>query len=246
MKRFYQTVTCVTVPLDDQNPVYQGQTEGFGLKLDDRLLKSPDKKPFCLPNQAMAEAIAAEWDQQSEKIQPETMPVMGQAAKTVDWISQKYDIAIDEIMEYAETDLLCYRVSYPENLAQRQRAAWQPILEWIATTYHAPLTVTDNVQAVAQPPESLAHLNKTMRALSPWALAAIHSLTGVLGSACLTLALYQQRISAQQAFEASFLDELFQVENWGEDQEAKQHRDRKLQEISDLALYLSYVTPPVS
>lgn len=246
MKRFYQTVSPVTVPLDDQNPVYQDQTEGFGLNLDDKLLKSPDKKPFCLPNLEMAQAIAAEWDRQTEKILPETMPVMGQAAKTVDWISKQYDTAIAEIMEYAETDLLCYRVNYPETLAQRQRAAWQPILDWIATEYQAPLAITDSVQAVQQPPESLAQLQKAICALSPWALAAIHSLTGVLGSACLALAIYHQRISAQQAFEASFLDELFQIENWGEDQEAKQHRDKKLQEISDLALYLSYVTPRVS
>ncbi len=242
MKRFYETVSVSPVKLDAESPIYAQQSDAYALFLDKKLLKSPDKKPFCLPNLALAEAICQEWQAQTEKILPETMPLMGQAAKTVDWISLKTDLAYQEIIAYAETDLLCYQTDFPSSLALKQRASWQPILDWIAETFQAPLTVTYTVDAIPQPPESIAHLRHRVQSVSPWVLAALHSLTGVLGSACLALALTHNRISATQAYEASFLDELYQIEKWGEDAEANALRQKNHQEIKELKRYLSYVT----
>ena len=212
MKRFYKTVAVV--PAGD----------GFGVTLDGKPIRSPAKADFILPSRALAEAVAAEWDAQADEVVPSAMPLMQLAATTIDKVAPNRDVVIDTIAPYGGTDLLCYRAEAPVALAERQAAAWQPLLDWAMTAHDAPLTATSGILHQAQPDASLAALRAAVAAQDDWRLTALHQATALTGSLVLGLALLAGRIDADEAFELAELDASFQIERWGEDAEAAARR----------------------
>ena len=131
-----------------------------------------------------------------------------------------FDAVADLLAEYGGSDLLCYRATGPEGLIARQAAAWDPLLDWSATALTAPLTPVTGVMHRAQSPASLAALTAAVRALTPFQLAAFHDLVAISGSLVLALALTRGRLTTDQAWSLSRIDEDWQIEEWGEDWEA--------------------------
>ncbi len=125
---------------------------GFTVRLDGRAVKTPAKAPLLVPTLAMAQAIAAEWDAQQGRVRPETMPCTRAANSAIDKVAPLRAEVIAELAGYGGTDLICYRATGPEPLIDRQRAAWDPLLHWAATSLNAPLTATHGVMHIAQPP----------------------------------------------------------------------------------------------
>jgi chaperone required for assembly of F1-ATPase len=212
MKRFYKTVDVVPAGA------------GFGVTLDGKPIKSPAKADFILPGRALAEAVAAEWDAQADEVVPSTMPLMQLAATAIDKVAPNREAIIDTIAPYGGTDLLCYRAEAPAALAERQAAAWQPLLDWAMTAHDAPLSVTSGIVHQAQPESSLKALRAAVAAQDEWRLTALYQATALTGSLVLGLALLAGRIDADQAFELAELDASFQIERWGEDAEAAARR----------------------
>lgn len=194
--------------------------DGYAVTLDGRAVKTPAKQPLVLPSRAMAEAVAAEWQAQGEKIDPLSMPVTRSANAALDKVAPQKDEVASLIAAYGETDLLCYRAVAPEALVARQAAAWDPWLDWAAQDLGARLVVTQGVVPVAQPPAALAPLAAHLEARDIWELAALHDLVGLSGSLVLGLAVAQGRLDAAQAWALSRLDEDWQAEHWGVDEEA--------------------------
>ncbi|WP_103334371.1 ATP12 family chaperone protein [Pseudotabrizicola formosa] len=193
---------------------------GFTVRLDARPVKTPAKQPLVLPTLAMAQAIAAEWDQQQGLIRPDTMPLTRAANSALDKVAPHPGGVVDEIANYGSTDLLCYRATAPQPLIDRQAAGWDPELDWARTALGAPLAVTQGVIPVPQPEPSLARLRAHVAALGPFQLAALHDLVAISGSLILGLAVTQGRLTGDQAFALSRIDETWQNELWGTDEEA--------------------------
>lgn len=212
MKRFYKVVGVVPAG------------GGFGVVFDGKPIKSPAKADLVLPSRALAEAVAAEWDAQADKVMPSAMPLMQLAATTIDKVMPNRQLIIDTIAPYGGTDLLCYRAEAPAELAARQAAAWQPLLDWAMTAHDAPLTATSGILHQAQPESSLTALRAAVAAQDDWRLTALHQATALTGSLILGLALLAGRIDADEAFELAELDASFQIERWGEDAEATARR----------------------
>ncbi len=193
---------------------------GFTVRLDGRPVKTPAKTPLIVPTLGMAQAIAAEWDAQQGAIRPETMPATRAANSALDKVAPLFDAVVDEVAGYGGSDLLCYRAEGPMELVARQAAEWQPMLDWAAGAFDAPLVVTSGVIPVAQPADSLSRLRAVVAAETAFRLAALHDLVAITGSLVLGLAVAHGRISAPQAFDISRIDERWQAEQWGEDEEA--------------------------
>ena len=194
---------------------------GFGVALDGRAVKTPAKAPLIVPSRALAEAIAAEWDAQVEKIDPGSMPVTRGANAAIDKVRTQHAEVAALIAEYGGTDLLCYRAEAPEALIARQAAVWDPLLDWAATVLGARLTVTQGVVPVAQPAAAQAALSARVAALDAFELAALHDLVGITGSLVLGLAVALGRLDAATAWDLARIDEAWQVEHWGSDDEAE-------------------------
>lgn len=200
--------------------------DGFAVQLDGRSIRTPAGKPLRLPTLALAEAIAAEWEAQGEEIHPTSMPMMSLASTAIDRIAPDRVAIIEQMVNYAATDLLCYRTASPAELVERQTQGWQPILDWAACDLGAPLTATCGIIAVDQPSASMARLKERLEAYDQWRLAAISSATAALGSLVLALALAEGRLAGSDAFALSILDDTFQIEQWGDDAEAADRRSR--------------------
>jgi chaperone required for assembly of F1-ATPase len=216
MKRFYKIVAVAPAPAPAE--------DGFIITLDGRTLKSPAKQAFVLPNLGLAEAVAAEWDAQGDKILPDSMPLTQLASTAVDRIPPERAGVIAGTAAYAETDLLCYRAEEPPELVERQARQWQPLLDWAALRYDAVLTVQTGLMPVAQNPQALNAFRAAVEVFDNWRLAALQTAVPACGSLVVGLALLEGRLDAEAAFEVSQLDETFQIEKWGEDAEAAHRR----------------------
>lgn len=212
IKRFYKKAEAVAS--DEAN------RSGFAVALDGRILRTPNKAALHLPTKALAEAIAAEWNAQRDAVDTQTMPMMTLACTAIDWVHEERAHAEDATAAFAEHDLVCYWAEDPQELVERQQAAWQPLLDWLTLSYDAPLVVINGILSKPQPPASLAALRHTVEKLDDMSLTALHTAVSAGGSLVIGMALMQGRLSPDEAFSAALLDELFQIELWGEDAEA--------------------------
>lgn len=212
MRRFYKTVSVL--PADT----------GFIVALDGKPVRTPARAPMIVPSSRLAEAIAAEWEAQTETIVPAGMHRTQLAATAIDRVAGNRDAVIDEVAAYGDTDLLCYRAEAPRALAERQQAVWQPFLDWCAIAHDAPLTAVEGIMHRPQPLQALQALRRAVAAHDDLRLTALHTATVLLGSVVLGLALVSRRTAAADAFAASVVDEDFQIARWGEDAEAMRRR----------------------
>lgn len=207
-KRFWKTASAE--PCDG----------GFAVRLDARPVRTPLKTPLIVPTRAMADAIAAEWQAQTGKVDPATMPCTRVANSAIDKVTPQRDEVVAMLAAYGATDLLCYRATDPEALFARQSAAWDPPLDWAATALAAPLNATTGVMHVPQPEASLARLKADVAALTAFQLAAFHDLVAISGSLVLALAITRHHLTAATAWTLSRIDEDWQAELWGIDDAA--------------------------
>jgi len=198
---------------------------GFAILLDGKPAKTPSSAPFLVPTRKLAEAIAAEWTAQEKTIEAATMPLWVLACRALDDVARARERTVDDVAGFARTDLLCYRATHPEDLIARQRDRWQPLLDWAARECDAPLTVTAGIVFEAQPEAALAALRRAVAAHDDHRLAALAQAARASGSLVLALALSRGRITGAQAVELSLLDELYQIEKWGDDPEAQARRE---------------------
>lgn len=197
---------------------------GFGISLDGKPLRTPAGAPLILPKAALAEAVAEEWRSQGGTVKPHTMPLMRLVSTAIDITTKRRDDVLAEILAYAGTDLLCYRAPHPQELAARQQEVWQPLIDWAMLRFDAPLTVTAGIVPVPQAEATLNAFLAAIGAYDPVMLTALQAATQALGSLVLGLALAEGHIDAETAFAASQLDETFQIEEWGEDEEQAERR----------------------
>lgn len=216
------------------------QTEGgWQVLLDTRAVKTPAKAALVLPTRAMAEAVAAEWDAQTGEIKPDTMWVTRSANAAIDKVTHQFDAVVEMLAAYGGTDLLSYRAEGPADLIARQQALWDPLLDWAEVRYGARLTTTAGVVPVAQAPEALTRLTAALAAHDAFEVTALHDLIGISGSLILGLALAEGRISLAEAWTASRLDETWQAEQWGGDEEFEEQEGRRREALEHAVRFLA-------
>lgn len=193
---------------------------GFTVQLDGRPVRTPAKAPLTTPTMVMAEAVALEWDAQQDIIDPRTMPVTRGANAAIDKVRTQRAEVVGLLAEYGDSDLLCYRAAGPDELIKRQAAGWDPMLDWAAGTLDARLFVGEGVMHVTQKPDVLGRLEAEVAAFDDFSLAAVHDLISISGSLVLALAITKDAIKVEDAWLLSRIDEHWQIEQWGEDEEA--------------------------
>lgn len=214
---------------------------GWRVLLDATPLATPMKKPLLAPNENLAKAIAAEWDAQIDYVDPETMPLMRLMSTAIDRVAPQRAIMIDELLKYADTDLLCYRADHPAVLHERQEKIWQPVLDWLAAKHGAHLSVVKGVVPLEQPSEAVAALREAVEGLSDLALTAFQAAAAITSSLALSLAFVQGRLTAEETFAAAQLDETYQIEMWGEDELAEERRARIASDLNGIGKFLSLI-----
>ena len=188
-----------------------------GVRLDGKPLRTPGRAALLLPTDALAEAVAAEWRDCGETVDPRAMPLTGLSNAAIDRIAPDPATFAVGLAAYAESDLLCYRADEPEELAARQAAAWDPLLEWARHRYDVHFEIVTGIMHRAQPPVTLARLGEAVAARGAYELAALSPIVTISGSLIAALALIEGGASAAAVWTAALVDEDFQADRWGRD-----------------------------
>ena len=221
VKRFWKRATDCAV---------QG---GHTVKLDDKAIRTPAKSSLLVPSRALARAIAEEWNSQAERVEPATMPITRLANSAIDKVAPQQSQVADMIAAYADADLLCYRAPDPPVLAQRQAECWDPYLDWAGEVLGARLRIFSGVVHMPQERAALARFSELVHQFKPFELTALHDVVTLSGSLVLGLAALHRFKDVSQVWEASRIDETWQIEQWGEDELAKSRADQNFDAFCD-------------
>ena len=218
--------------------------DGWGVVLDRKPLRLPDGPPLRVPQPGLAAAVAAEWQQagaDTGEMDYTDVPLTRLAGTAQLRILPDPAPTAAAIAAYGETDLLCYRADAPPALVERQEAAWRPWLDWSRTTLGAALTTTTGITYVRQHPAAIAALQRAVAAETAWVLAGLGIVVPALGSLVLGLAVAHGALSAAEAHALSRVDELFQIEGWGADEEAERRQAHIAADIAHAARFIGLV-----
>ena len=210
MKRFWKDVRVTR------------EGDAYGIALDTRPVRTPGRTPLAVPTPALAEAIADEWRAVDTDIDPRAMPLTGLSNAAIDRIAPDPRSFAQGLARYGESDLLCYRAELPEPLVERQRAAWDPLLDWARARYDVHFETVVGVMPTPQPRATLVRLGEAIGARTAFELAALSPIVSVTGSLVLALALLEGAADAETVWTAARIDDDWQVEMWGEDDLATQ------------------------
>jgi chaperone required for assembly of F1-ATPase len=230
-KRFYKKVDV------------EALADGFAITLDGRPVRTPMKSKLQLPSHRLANAVAEEWDAQTETLDLASMALTGFANTALDRVRPRHKEVVDEIAGYAETDLLCYRAADPPDLVERQEREWQPHLDWLARTHGAQLVPTAGIVHVKQDAEALATIRHVIGVRDDFTLTGLHVLTTGTGSFVLGLAVVDGALEASAAVSAGLLDEIYQAELWGEDTLFTERREGLARELLAAERFIGLLLP---
>lgn len=228
-KRFWTEVTVVA------------EEGGFAPRLDGRAVKTPAKAPLVVPSEPLAQAIAQEWRAVEGKINPGTMPYTASANAAIDKVAVQFEEVASMLAAYGGSDLLCYRADGPEGLLERHQAGWDPMLDWAEATFGARLITTVGIMPIAQSQDALKAIAAPLFAATPFELTALHDLIALSGSLVLALGVTSGRLTAQTAWSLSRIDEDWQAEQWGLDEDAVQTAEIKRSAFAHAAKFYEMV-----
>lgn len=229
-KRFYKDATAGETP------------DGYAILLDGRAVKTPSRQVLAVPYAALARAMAGEWAAQGDYIDPRSMWLTKLANTALDLVLPRRAAVIAEIVNFAGTDLLCYRAEAPAALAARQAAEWEPLLRWAAEAHGIRFRTTTGIVHVAQDAAALAACGRALEGLDHFRLAALHNAVTLTGSAIIGLALVERRLDAGAAFAAAYLDEAWQMEMSGRDAEEEARLARRRAELLETGRFLDLLS----
>ncbi|CAM3172075.1 ATPase [Sphingomonas antarctica] len=218
MKRFWRDVTV----------------EGGAIRLDARPVRTPARAELTLPNATLAEAVAEEWRAVEGEVKPAAMPLTGLSNAAID---RADDTLAESVAAYAESDLLSYRADDPD-LAAEEAAVWDPLLAWARGRYDVAFHVTVGIIHVAQPIATVERLGAAVHAVDPFQLVGLQQLATIGGSLITALAVFEGAITAEAAFDATHVDELWQAGKWGEDYLATAAREARRRDFLSAASFL--------
>ncbi len=164
---------------------------GWSIALDARPLKTPARATLEVGARGLAEAIAEEWRACGEEIDPRAMPLTGLANAAVDHVTPAPARFADDLAQYAEGDLLCYRAEHPPGLVAAQAAAWNPLLDWARQRFEVEFVIATGIMHVPQPPATVARLAGALKRATPFKLAGLSPIVTIGGSLIAALALSQ-------------------------------------------------------
>jgi chaperone required for assembly of F1-ATPase len=231
-KRFYSKTSVLETP------------GGFAVTLDDKPIRSPSGRQVLVPVREIAGAIAAEWDGQKEFLDPLTMPMTRFANSVVDGVTDRVEAVREDVAKYFQSDLLFYRAGHPEALVAREAAHWDPLLFWAADALGAHFILAEGIVHVRQPDTAIAAARGALPG-DAWSIAALHVITTLTGSALLALALLRGAVDQDQVWAAAHVDEDWNAEKWGQDEEVAAKRAAKLVDFRAAANILKALHPEV-
>ncbi|MEM6476959.1 MAG: ATP12 family protein [Pseudomonadota bacterium] len=215
MKRFYKAATAQEVD------------GGWQVMLDSRGMKTVKGSPQIVPSEALAEALADEWARQGEEIDPKSFVFRDMADYAIDIVAPDVAAKADELTAYGDTDTLLYRADPDQPLYPRQLEVWEPIVTAFEAREGVKMTRVSGILHRPQAPEALAKLRAKLSGQSPFALAGLETMTTLAASLIIGLSSMEPETDAEALWNAASLEEDWQADLWGRDEEAEERRAKR-------------------
>ena len=215
MKKFWKTVK-----------VKKKSFNSYEILLDENVLKTPMKKELTIQNTKIAEEIQKEWNQDKNILDTDAMIFYGIISTSIDKIINNRISYINDILSFIDTDLICYRAEEPNDLVQWQSKNWDPILLKIEKYINNKVDVFKGIMPSKQKKGIKLKIIKFLTKFSDLEIIVLHRITNITGSIFLSLCILNNDLIKEKAFELSYLDELWQAENWGYEEEASNIREQ--------------------
>ena len=214
---------------------------GWGVELDGRPVRTPARTPLAVPTEAMARAIADEWNAVDDRVDPRAMPLTGLANAAIDRVAPDREAFAARLARYADADLACYRADGPRTLVDRQARLWDALLDWGRRRFDVDFQITTGILHVAQPEATLERLRHALATQSSFRLAGLSPMITIGGSLLAALAVLEGAMSEAQAWEAVTVDDRYQLEHWGADEEAEAALEARRRDFAAAARFLALV-----
>jgi chaperone required for assembly of F1-ATPase len=229
-KRFYQAVSV------------EPRDGGHAVLLDGRPVNTPARKTLAAPTQALAQALADEWEAQRDVVDPAAMPLTRLANSIIDGVADKPDAVKAEVAKFLGSDLICYRAGSPDGLVARQTQHWDPIIAFARAALGARFVLGEGVMFVDQPAAAVAAAARAVPD-EPWRLGAVSAITTLTGSALIALAMAAGALSTEDAWAAAHVDEDWNMHQWGSDEQALERRAAREAEMQAAVKILALLSP---
>ncbi len=230
MKRFYREVTV------------GGAADGFHVRLDGRPIRTQGGAPQIVPTRALAEALAGEWRDQGEEMDPRAFPLRDLADLAIDQVGADRAETIAKLLAYGDADTLCYRADPDEPLYPRQQEVWEPILAACEAAHGIRLERVSGIVHRPQDPATLSALRDELVEKDDFALAALLTLASLAASLVAALAVGPDSDEAEAIFAAAHLEEDWQATHWGCDEEAEKVRAARAAAFGTAARFLRWAS----
>jgi len=236
MKKFY---TLVSTTKNDT---------GYAITLDGRAVKTPLKHDVITPHKNLAQAIVQEWADQGDEIIPDSMPLTQILSTRIDRIVKERDVMETTVLNYLDTDLLCYRSDAPPpELGQAQCETWDPYLDWFYDTFGIRLKTTTTIAALKHDEAAHKAVEEYVRNLEDDHFGVLQLITSISGSLILALAALHEQASANDIFTAMRVEEGFKAKIYNEDlhggDPAQEKKDKAIRIDLEAALrYLELIS----
>jgi chaperone required for assembly of F1-ATPase len=229
-RRFYKAVSV------------EPQEGGYAVLLDGRPVKTPARRALAAPTQALAQALADEWEAQREVVDPAAMPLTRLANSIIDGVADKPDAVKAEVAKFLGSDLVCYRADGPDGLVARQTQHWDPLIAFARDVLGARFVLGEGVMFVTQPDEAIAAATRAIPG-DAWKLGAVSAITALTGSALIALAMARGQLSTADAWAAAHVDDDWNMHQWGRDEQALERRAAREAEMQAAAKVLALLSP---
>ena len=230
MKKFWET-----------SEIKKVSSKEFYILLDNKKLKTPLKNELILSNHLIAKEVLKEWDQSSDIINTDALVFYGLLSTAIDRVCEEKNSYINDIINFIDTDLICYRADNPIDLVAHQNKHWDPIISLIEKYINSKVSVFKGVMPSQQNSKVHHKVKNLVVELSDIQISVLHRITNLIGSVFLALCILKKDLSNKQAFELSFLDELWQAENWGYEDDASTKRKKIRTELNRLILFIDCI-----
>lgn len=214
------------------------QEQGFVVCLDEKILKTPLGQTLVSPTKDLGELIAAEWNNQSDLIDHAKMPLTSLLNTTIDKVLNHRTDLTDQLLRFAQSDLICYYAEYPKALVDAQHKAWKVVHDWLSE-HGVIFKTTQGISFVDQSDQALQQIEKLISQLDPYQFTVLQACVPILGSVGMGLMLVHKALSAEQAFSAATIDVSFQAQQWGEDPLEKEKRLAQFKELEAIENFLN-------
>ena len=213
----------------------------FEILLDKRILKTPMQKDLIFSNYKIAKETALEWDIDEKEINTENMVFYGLISTAIDKISNDKVSYIENVLGFINTDLICYRADGPNELVDLQNNSWNPIISFIKKYIDVELKFFIGVMPSKQSLDIFNRLKTLINSFSDIEISALHRMTNLTGSIFISICILKGDVLKNEAFELSFLDELYQAKNWGIEEESLDKRDKIAKELNRIISFVELI-----